>query len=82
MSQTVLILGATLLWGSLAAVLLAAPAVLPILLFDEYRSNRRRPRDLAKAHRTAFQRAPYISGYNLSMAGGSPPAVAFGSGSY
>ena len=43
MSQTVLVLCATLLWGSLAAVVLAAPAVLPVLLFDEFRSNRRRP---------------------------------------
>ena len=43
MSQTVLILCATLLWGSLAAVVLAGPAILPVLLFDEFRGNRRRP---------------------------------------
>ena len=42
MSQTVLILCATLLWGSLAAVVLAAPAILPVLLFA-LRGNRPRP---------------------------------------
>lgn len=42
MSQTFLLLCAAGLWGSLAAVVLAAPAVLPALLFDELRGNRRR----------------------------------------
>jgi hypothetical protein len=40
-SQTALLLCATLLWGSLAAVVLAAPAMLSALLYDEIRSNRR-----------------------------------------
>jgi len=44
MSQPALVLCATLLWGSLAAVILAAPAILPVLLFDEFHGNRRRPR--------------------------------------
>jgi hypothetical protein len=42
MSQTFLFLLAAGLWGSLAAVVLAAPAVLPALLYDEVKSNRRR----------------------------------------
>lgn len=42
MSQTALVLSAALLWGSLAAVVLAAPAILPVLLFDEFRGDRRR----------------------------------------
>ncbi len=42
MSQTALILCATVLWGSLAAVVLAAPAMLSALLYDEVRGARQK----------------------------------------